>query len=215
MDRVGRFLWLPWIGAIVEYSLKGKDGRLSYLEGRHNGFERLKHPVRYRRGIVRIGPDHWLVLDDLWSIDMHDYRLHWLLTDVPFVCDEQDGSIILDLGFEHYVIRPGGDGKDITWSLVRGDPRSPRGWVSEYYHDRRPALSLAAHVRSEKQLFYTILGPEPVAVTAMNNELRIEGEEWLSSVVLNDHLGAGSRGSHPLVSRVSISGSMTDELTCG
>jgi len=215
MDRVGRFLWLPWIGAIVEHSLKGKDGRLSYLEGRHNGFERLKHPVRYRRGIVRIGPDHWLVLDDLLSLGTHDYRLHWLLTDVPFVFDEQDGSIVLDLGFERYVIRSGGYGKDITWSLVRGDSQSPRGWVSEYYHDRRPALSLAAHVRSEKQLFYTILGPEPVAVTAMNNELRIEGEEWLSFVALNDHLGDGSRGSHPLISKVSISGSMTDEFTCG
>ena len=62
MDQAGRFLWLPWLGSEVR---RRHGQRFAYFEGGHDGYRRLSDPVTHRRGIARLGDDHWLVLDSL------------------------------------------------------------------------------------------------------------------------------------------------------
>src|SRR5439155_22299784 len=67
MEQAGPFLWLPWITGHVRSYARSAAGQLAYWEGEHNGYSRLRAPVTYVRGILQLGPESWLVLDQLTS----------------------------------------------------------------------------------------------------------------------------------------------------
>jgi len=212
MDQSGRFIWLPWLSARVEHSLKSDGSWLAYREGKHDGYERLRDPVLHRRGILRIGPEHWLVLDSLAGGEVHDYRLHWLLADVPYRFDDKEGIVTLDFEGTHYSVRVSGNNPEIESSLVRVDALSPRGWVSRHYYDRQPALSMATITRSMRQNFYTVLGPEPFMTTMRDNKLSIDGKGWKCSVELNSKNSTDEKNSI-LASADFIKGAVADRLS--
>lgn len=84
MDKAGRFLWLPWARGTSRAIVGSDGGSLAYWEGEHDGYARLPEPATHRRGVLRVGEEHWLVLDESRSAAEHDHRLHWLLADMPF-----------------------------------------------------------------------------------------------------------------------------------
>lgn len=212
MERVGRFLWLPWLRGWVRQRLISERGNLSYWEGEHDGYHRLKEPVTYRRGIVRIGPEHWLVLDDLSSLGMHEYRLHWLLTDAPHLFYEREGVVILDFEGYFYAVKMGGKDPFTGLTLIRADLKSPRGWISRHYYERSPALSVAATVNAQKQLFYSVFGPEPFNVVFENSTVHVESGNWKCRVDLSKPDEKERDRSRPLVKLVFMNGSINDQL---
>lgn len=211
MDQEGRYLWFPWIKGKVEHTLKSDGSWLAFWEGGHDGYERLHDPVTYRRGVLRIGPEHWLVLDSLIGRDVHDYRLHWLLADVPHRFEKKEGIVTLEFEGTHYSVMVAGNIQDIESSLVRADALSPRGWVSRHYYDRQPALSMASTTRSTRQCFVTVLGPEPFTATIRDTTLSIDGRGWKCFVALNSKTGTHESGSI-LASADFLKGSVADRI---
>jgi asparagine synthase (glutamine-hydrolysing) len=186
MERFARFLWLPWARGRKRDQRTSSAGHITCWEGSHDGYERLRAPVSCRRAIVRLPGEYWLVLDHLESAEPHDYRLHWLLPDVP--CElSSDGHVTLSLRGGEYGVRVGADRQpDIT--LVRAEAESPRGWFAPAYACRAPAWSLAAVVRDRAARFWTLFGPgqstlkEPsgrllVATGTMEAEVRMHPVE--------------------------------------
>ena len=171
MRRLGRFLWLPWIKG----SVRRRDGSApkQYWEGSHDGYERLPDPVTYRRSLIHLGDDYWLICDCLYSYSTHSYRLHWLLGDFPFLFDDQSGIAELSTQHGSYGIRMGALHQQPVFSIIRADPYSPRGWYSPLYLDRQPALSIDACITAKDVLFWTVLGPQPLNVEPGNSGLSI------------------------------------------
>jgi len=102
----------------------------------------------------------WTVEDRLLSErpGPHVYRLHWLLADFPNEVKEEGPAREIRLatpagGFSVRVsaIAAGaGSLQSTEWSVVRGENGpDPGGWVSRYYGERHPALSVSLAVRSE------------------------------------------------------------------
>jgi len=168
MDRVGKFLWLPWLKSKVHLHSRA-DEDLSLWEGEHDGYRRLKIPVSHRRAIVHIEEDNWLILDALNSTGSHNYRLHWLLQDAPYEWREDERFLLLDTPSGAFSIRVGASTEG-ECSLVRGDPSSPRGWRSPYYYYREPALSLDLTVRSTICCFWTFLTPTESSLFAKQHK---------------------------------------------
>ena len=160
MVPVGRFLWLPWIKGTVFDGQHPANGRAAYWEGTHNGYQRLPHPVKARRGIRQVGDECWLIQDWLESEREHTYRLQWLLPDLPYTWDAHKGQLELDTPAGKYYVILQASARPV-FSLVRADAHSPRGWQSRYYYAREPALSLDCIVRADSVTFATLLGPEP------------------------------------------------------
>ena len=158
MERIGRFLWLPWARGRVRTRWQQPGGVWAYWEGEHDGYARLPSPVWHRRGILR-GPGVWIVLDALTSAGNHDYRLHWLFSDLPYVWDEQGRCMELTTPAGPYRAHFTASKPINALSLVRADRASPRGWIAPGYQDRAPALSLALTVRAPQTLFVTAFGP--------------------------------------------------------
>ncbi len=198
MNRVSRFLWLPWLRGWVSHQQRSRGGNLAYWEGEHDGYCRLRPAVRYRRGIVRLGEAHWLVLDALHSTGEHRYRLHWLSPDFPYDWDDVTGHLTLQMSNSSYHIQVGhiqvghmlaaaSPNRSVA-SLVRADPHSPRGWQAPYYSAREPALSLALTTPGRSVLFWTLFGPDTCKVTVDDDNLRITADDWRARIhVATDH----------------------------
>lgn len=81
MDRVGRFMWLPWLQDSHCSFRRGEH--ICLWQGGHGGYKRLQPPVHHNRAIALLPQDGVVVIDFLSSEGLHDYRLHWLLADYP------------------------------------------------------------------------------------------------------------------------------------
>lgn len=204
MDRAGRFLWLPWINGRHTHGIATADGRLTYWEGMHAGYERLSSPVTYCRGILRIGPEHWLIVDRLSSVTPHIYRLHWLLIDAPRVFDEPRQHLRLETGAGPWDVCVASSA-DFSSTIVRADPLGPRGWYAPTYGDRRPAVSWAAVTEARAVTFWTLLGPSVVELHSEADGLRIVTADWTGRI----HGGTTWKTGDPLLQTVRLDGSLT------
>jgi hypothetical protein len=207
MERVRRFLWLPWAKGRVRSQKRSGTGHLAYWEGEYDGYARLDGPVLHRRGILQVG-EHWLVLDRVTSAAEHDYRLHWLLIDAPCDCDKGSKRLTLKTPAGPYFVEVASTANESACSIVRGAESGPRGWRAPYYNDREPALSLALTARGGSLWFWTAFGPEPCRVTADEAALTIEAHEWKARVALRSIEVDGV----PFVSSVVISGIADDRM---
>jgi asparagine synthase (glutamine-hydrolysing) len=159
MERVGKFLWLPWLkGQVTRFEPSDKEN-LTHWEGEHDGYRRLKYPVSHRRAILQLPGEKWVMLDKLKSPARHRYRLHWLLMDVPYEWDEERGRLALHTESGPFFVQVGVSALGWEASLVRADSSSARGWHSPYYNYREPALSLAVSVESPACFFWSVFGP--------------------------------------------------------
>ena len=207
MRRVGRFLWLPWVRGIARRRSRSQSGHLAYWEGEHDGYCRLRAPVRYRRGILRIGDECWLVADRLESNAGHRYSSHWLLPDVPYLWEEKLVRLLLHTPEGEFFIRAMTSVEAASASLVRADEGSRRGWRASAYHSLEPALSLELAVEANCVLFFSVFGAQPVGLALENGRrLHLDGETWRASVEISSTGGSG------LVTAVSLVGSSDDRL---
>jgi asparagine synthase (glutamine-hydrolysing) len=206
MERAGRFLWLPWLHARRRCQLRSQGGTLAYWEGEHDGYRRLRPAVRHRRAVVRLGDEHWLVLDRLESNGEHQYRLHWLVADYPARSLQDQGQLALSTPGGDYHLQMGSLGPARQYSLVRADESSTRGWRSPYYCERQPALSWALQVAASSCWLWSLLGPEQCVVHLEGGLLRVRAGSWQTGV----QLGGASR--LPLVQHVQWEGESQERL---
>jgi asparagine synthase (glutamine-hydrolysing) len=209
MDRVGRFLWLPWVTGRVRSRARSAAGHLAYWEGEHDGFTRLNVPALHRRAIVRFG-EYWLVLDRVTSSADHNYRMQWLLLDAPWDFDESKNRLTLNTRAGSYFVQVASSANDSACSTVRADESSPRGWRAPYYNCREPAVSLALTARGSSLCFWTAFGPEPCRVTSSDDALEVQADRWLAKIDLRMENNRES-----LVASISLTGAVQDQLEIG
>jgi asparagine synthase (glutamine-hydrolysing) len=202
MTRAGRFLWLDWSRGVARRRARSANGHLACWEGEHDGYRRLAAAVQHRRAVLRLGDEHWLVADALESAGEHEYRLHWLLPDLP--CAEGADGLTLQTAAGPYRIAAGCVDGEAVRSLVRGDEASIRGWRSPYYSHKEPALSLALLARGRAVRFWSLLGPPPLALAARQGSLHVQGPGWEARIEWE--------GAAPLLRSVQMSGALDDAL---
>jgi asparagine synthase (glutamine-hydrolysing) len=176
MKMLTRFTWTNWAkGKVLRH-----EERIWQAE--HDGYKRLADPVNHKRTVLALGEDRWLVVDHLTGKQKHHYALHWLLTDVPY--DQRENFILLPIDSWKYKVQAGLlDGRS-TFSVVRGDPNSTRGWRSQYYGDREPAISAMLEVDQAHACFWTFFGFDADSLELMGSTLSIRSEDWSTSVNL-------------------------------
>jgi hypothetical protein len=215
MERVSKFLWLPWLRGRVHRQQCSTVGHLAYWEGEHDGYERLKVPVYHRRGILRLAQEYWLIFDRVSSRSDHRYRLHWLLADLPYTwIEEVDrstqryGLLKLQTASGPYYMQLAAASHSGTYSLVRADENSPRGWRSPYYAYREPALSVAVVAEANSLLYWTLFGPRPCQVAFNDTTMSIEAtqERWRARFQLQ------MDSQHPMLTSATLTGTLMDSL---
>ena len=206
MDRAKRFMWLPWLTGCSFGTSVPTQGDVSCWNGEHDGYRRLADPITHRRGLVRLGADHWLIVDSLRGKQPHSFRLHWLLLDAPFVVDTKQCSLELQTSAGSYRLAANAAASTTLFDIVRADPNSARGWRSPYYHTREPALSVCVEAKGSSVVFATILGPEAPTLLIETRRVTVQTADWNATVELSDL----ERVGHPLIESVVASGSLAD-----
>jgi len=208
MDRVSKFIWLPWLHCKVNRNERSTDRQLAYFEGEHNGYKRLVSPVSYRRGVLRIGNEHWLVVDRLLSDKEHDYRLHWLCPGLPFFWDERNGDLQIRTLRGEYQIKLRSDSGKAAFSLVRASNESPRGWYSPYYMAKASAISIDLKLRASSVIFLSLFGPSPTNISLNGKEIEITKDT--SNALI--HLANNTDDQQSIFDSVSLNGPVQDKL---
>ncbi|MBM3226607.1 MAG: hypothetical protein FJZ47_22820, partial [Candidatus Tectomicrobia bacterium] len=204
MQRVSKFLWLPWLRGRVRTFSSSPAGWFAYWQGEHDGYQRCQPAVHHRRGIVRLGAEHWLILDALHSQGPHRYRLHWLFADRPHTWDAERGRLTLTFPEGEYAVQLTALTASATASLVRADACSPRGWRAPYYGVREPALSVAMTTTSDAVCFVTVFGPEPCQVEGDAPAFCLTTASWRVSIRLQPHPDAS------VLTEARVCGAYTD-----
>jgi len=174
MKMVSRFTWTNWSrGNVVQ-----QNERL--WQGAHDGYK----PVSHRRTVMALEEDRWLVLDHLHGKQNHHYALHWLLNDIRY--EQQEKLILLSLDAMKYKVELGLMDGNSTFSVVRGDPNSTRGWRSRYYGDKEPAISLLLEVDQQNACLWSYFGLELDKVEMVEKTLKISKGDWNTKINLDE-----------------------------
>ncbi len=149
MIRAGKFLWLKRVNAnIIEQNANHLSAEISV---------RQKYPYRHIRQLVFVSPERLDVTDEIALLGQPDHPLpvsiQWLLPDWSW--DYQSNTLTISNQQYHIQleITANCDGEEVhsgPVSLIRagekliGEKSDPiRGWVSETYLSKTPALSFA------------------------------------------------------------------------
>jgi hypothetical protein len=150
MEQGPRFTKLTWTESKLYHHLTAKEGKLVYFEGAHFGYKRLQHQVTHRRAVLKGYEDTWIIVDDLLGEGKHDFRLHWLLADLPFTVEPEEMHVSVATEKDHYGLSLRSCLPESIlgqFDVIRGSEDSaPRGWQSSYYGVREPAISVALTV---------------------------------------------------------------------
>jgi asparagine synthase (glutamine-hydrolysing) len=207
MDRIARFLWLPWLKGKVHGCKRTSAGHLAYWEGSHDGYARLTPPVDHRRGVLQLGDESWLVVDSLTSSAPHRYRLQWLVPDMDHSWQEEQAMLTLETEAGPYHVQTVALPRRGVCSLVRGDENSARGWRAPYYSYKEPALSLDLTVEDTNVLFLTCFSPESFSLAWKGDSISVKADSWQGDLSMR---AAGTEAN--LISCVSLRGIREDRL---
>ena len=176
MKRLTRFTWTDWAkGKVLQHTE-------NMWQGEHDGYNRLADPVKHRRTVLSLGADRWLVVDHLEARRNHHYALHWLLNDLPY--REAENSLLLSLENLSYKVQAGLMSGKSVFSVIRGDPHSTRGWRSQYYAEKEPAISLRLQTDQKEAVFWTFFGLENDQAEMAGNNLKVKFQGQESSTDL-------------------------------
>ncbi|MDR1497719.1 MAG: heparinase II/III family protein [Puniceicoccales bacterium] len=173
MERVGRFLFLPWPHGLAHWVEAGQ-----VFEAVNFAYQARFGATHTRRISLREGGDGFVVEDVFEAAVARQWRLQWLLADGKLRLEqEKDGTH----GLAQLRVSADGDAAGfccrIRWessvtaavSPVRAAVDSARGWYAPHYQDAQSAWSLA-------------LKPLPTA------HVRVRTEFSFSEIALNDKL---------------------------
>lgn len=208
MERASRFLWLPWIRGRSIGRQTSPNRHVSTWEGTHDGFERLRDPVGYRRAIVKLGCEHWLVVDSVRGRKPHDYRLHWLLSDLPYKVEIDANALTLNADPGRYRIALSASEPDAYFRVQRADPDGPVGWRSSHYHEREPAIAMTLETNAPCSIFASLFGPDTSQLSIVDNRIEAIGPAWTATV----HVQHSANRITPLIGSVRTTGSLADSI---
>jgi asparagine synthase (glutamine-hydrolysing) len=187
MKMLTRFTWTDWThGRVLKQNEK-------IWQGEHDGYKRLVDPVNHKRTLISVGEDRWLVVDHLNAEKSHHYALQWLLTDGEYRVQKLDSanSILLkhadsELFDTKVLILVGCVNGNGNFSIVRADPNSTRGWRSQYYGEKEPAISAVLETDQPYACFWSYFGFEQDTIEVAKNFLKIEAGVLNTEINLDD-----------------------------
>jgi hypothetical protein len=178
MKMLTRFTWTDWSHGRVLHHAEKK------WQAEHDGYQRLPDPVKHRRTVLVLDHDRWLVIDHLTANKSHQYAVHWLLCDGDYGIQDpalgsglwlkpaggkpSDSKIIVQMGLMN---------GSASFSIVRSDPNSTRGWRSRYYGEKEPAISVKFETHQPQTTFRTVFGFEGDAIQLNGSILKVNSQE--------------------------------------
>ncbi len=146
ITHLSRFTWFPWPDARklkFEPRQTTAAGPVGLFEGVVLDYEKTPRPVRWRRCLLRLTPQCWLVIDDLLGRGRGSATVFWHVADGPV--ELRDQSVRIQLPPGHASLHLAAPGSELSRvRLVRADPGAahsltrPQGLAAPNYSRLAP-----------------------------------------------------------------------------
>jgi hypothetical protein len=153
--------------ATLHHWLSNED--FDWVDGAHDGYQRLAKPITHRRQIFFVKPEYWVVVDTLTGQGEHcfDWYFHFM-PDTKVVVEEA-GSVAQIIAAEAtdpaLTIASLATGP-IQTQVVTGEVDPIQGWVSFYSGEKAPAPTLRFRLQGAAPVkFCTVLYPHRIGST--------------------------------------------------
>jgi len=150
------------------------ERRFDYVEGRHNGYDRLPEPATHTRAILFLKNDYWLVCDRLSSDGDHSLQLrfHFASGSKPQI---EPGRNPKKTGIQSGVETVQTPELQLVTFGFGGDWSTEDGWISHSYGERAaaPVCLFSANSRDTEELI-TFLLPNSVGASASQEVKEVE-----------------------------------------
>ncbi len=134
--------------------------RFDYVDGNHDGYQRLSDPVTHRRRICFVKPRFWLILDDLKAQAQHAYDQYFHFG--PEARLQQAEDLTLTANYPHgpgIVVKPV-KMDELKLERFKGSTDPIQGWVSYDYAVKVPAEAAKYTKQAKAETsFATLLVP--------------------------------------------------------
>lgn len=204
MQRVNRFLWLPWLQGSFSQIYLSPGGLIKYWYGEHDGYQK-QTVKKLTRALILIDNQHWFIIDTANSDRVQPYELHYLLHDCPYEFDENKKQLMLKTSQGKYWIGISSPSTHVTSKLIRALETSADGWQSPYYHYKTPAISIRFSHRDKNTFFVSTFSEMPFEVKFNTNIISAQANDasWYLEIQVTD---TGR------VLEIMLKGSLTDQL---
>lgn len=114
-----------------------------FVDGSHDGYERLAEPITHRRQIFFAKPEYWVVIDSLMGQSKHcfDFYFH-LPPDLATRLEPNSGLLCAGNGDGAGLIIAPLTSNKLEASLITGATEPIQGWVSFFSGEKQPAPTL-------------------------------------------------------------------------
>jgi hypothetical protein len=138
-----------------------------FIDGSHNGYERLSEPITHRRQIFFAKPEYWVIIDTLTGQGEHCFDLYFhLMPEVDTQFEPKSGSIHAgNCGEGGLIIVPIVTNR-LQTEVITGATDPIQGWVSCLSGEKQPAPVLRYRQTTAAPIqFCTVLYPYTAAET--------------------------------------------------
>ncbi len=150
-----------------------------FVDGSHNGYERVSGPITHRRQIFFVKPEYWVVIDWLTGQGKHCFDLYFhLMPGVDTRLDSQSKSLYIGHGDEPGLAIVPWAATELQADMITGDLSPIQGWVSIFSGEKQPAPTLRYRQEAIAPVqMCTVLYPHPAgksvapAVSALEVEI--------------------------------------------
>ena len=129
-----------------------------FVDGSHDGYQRLKDPVTHRRRIIFIKPHFWLVVDDLDAAENHQYDQYFHF-HTGAELDISALQVIAKYGSKAGISLIPVNEPGLTLDRYKGSTDPIQGWVAYDYGVKEPAEVVKYSVNAKSIQLATLLLP--------------------------------------------------------
>lgn len=203
MERASRFLWLPWAKGQQDAYRKSNDGRLTYWQGRCDGYRRLADPVDHIRAILLIDEDAVVVVDRLVGKREHVYQLHWRFYDHEAQRRKDNQFVQFQTAAGRYCCQIVCD-VECEARYEYASSESSSGWRASWYQAKAPAHWINVESKASALTFCTVFSSKEIDIRLKNDSLYLETSGWSCTATYGNMA--------PLFSRIVLDGALHDQL---
>jgi hypothetical protein len=156
------------------------NDQFDFVDGSHDGYERLVKPVTHRRQIFFVKPDYWIVIDCLTGQGSHRFDSYFhLMPGLDAQLDSSSGALWAQDGAKSgLAIIPLMTG-NLQADLIAGATNPIQGWVSLFSGEKVPASALRYRREGPAPVqFCSVLYPCPSgdvpAITNLGPNVKVE-----------------------------------------
>jgi hypothetical protein len=154
-----------------------------FVDGSHDGYERLSAPITHRRQVFFVKPEYWVVIDWLMGQGKHCFDLCFhLMPGVDTRLDLRSRSLYTGNEVEAGLAIVPVVTTELQMDIITGDILPIQGWVSLFSGEKQPAHTLRYRQEAIAPVrFCTVLYPYPagenVALAVSPLDARIDGQQ--------------------------------------